>query len=57
MFHEEKLISGVLHWRNTPDGKWIARTPEQLSQRVIELERQIAWKDEVIFEAQQGEDL
>lgn len=22
MYYEEKLIDGILHWRDTPDGEW-----------------------------------
>ena len=31
MYHEEKMIDGCLHWRNTPDGEWKKYTIEQLS--------------------------
>jgi hypothetical protein len=38
MYHEEKIINGILHWRNTPNGEWIAYTAEQLSARCTELQ-------------------
>lgn len=38
MYHDEKLINGVLHWRGTPNGKWIIYTLEQLSERAVQAE-------------------
>lgn len=23
MYHEQKIINGILHWRGTPNGEWI----------------------------------
>jgi hypothetical protein len=34
MYHEEKIINGVLCHRGTPDGLWLAYTPEQLTARL-----------------------
>ena len=31
MYHEEKVIDGVLCWRGTPDGEWQQYTLEQLT--------------------------
>jgi len=31
MYHEEKVINGVLCWRVTPDGEWTQYTPEALT--------------------------
>ena len=31
MYHEEKVINGVLCWRGTPDGEWQKYTPEALT--------------------------
>jgi hypothetical protein len=31
MYYEEKMINGILHWRNDPDGKWTAYTSKELS--------------------------
>lgn len=31
MYHEEKVINGVLCWRGTPDGEWQQYTPEALT--------------------------
>lgn len=41
MFYEEKVISGILHWRSTPEGEWTAKTAEQLSEKIIEKDVQI----------------
>lgn len=39
MYHEEKVIDGVLSWRGTPDGKFTPYTPKALTARIVELER------------------
>lgn len=39
MYHEEKVINGVLSWRGTPNGTWIQYTPEQLTKRLLTGER------------------
>lgn len=31
MFHEEKMINGALHWRNTPDALWTPYSATELS--------------------------
>jgi hypothetical protein len=31
MYHEEKVINGVLCWRGTPDGEWKQYTAEALT--------------------------
>lgn len=41
MFYEETLIDGVLHWRSHPRGKWIAKTPAELTSKVLELQRKL----------------
>lgn len=33
MYYEEKIIDGVLHWRNDPDNEFKLYTLEELSQR------------------------
>jgi hypothetical protein len=35
MYYEEKAINGVLHWRGTPEGQWIAKTAEQLTEMLL----------------------
>jgi len=37
MYHEEKVIDGVLHWKSDPRGEWTAYTAFQLTQRIISL--------------------
>jgi hypothetical protein len=34
MYFEEKVVDGVLHWRNTPDGTWHAYTAMELTGRL-----------------------
>jgi hypothetical protein len=31
MYHEEKVINGVLCWRGSPDGEWTPYTAEGLT--------------------------
>ena len=31
MYHEEKVINGVLCWRGTPDGEWAQYTLEAMT--------------------------
>lgn len=31
MYHEEKVIDGVLCWRGTPDGEWVQYSLESLT--------------------------
>ena len=40
MFYEEKVIDGVLCWRGIPSGEWNKKTPEQLTQMLIEARRE-----------------
>ena len=40
MYFEEKVINGVLHARNTPDGEWIPLSPELLT-TLLEAERRV----------------
>lgn len=39
MHYEEKLIEGVLHWREPPNGEWKPMTREKLTAIVLELRR------------------
>jgi hypothetical protein len=42
MYHDEKIINGILHWRGTPTGEWTAYTLEQMTERVCRIERMLA---------------
>lgn len=42
MYYEEKVIGGVLHFRNRPDGNWIAMSAAQITQRLIETQTELA---------------
>lgn len=35
MYHEEKVINGVLCWRGTPDGEWKQYTAEALTTALV----------------------
>jgi len=39
MFYEEKVINGVLCSRGTPTGEWTPKTPEQLTQLLLDARR------------------
>lgn len=39
MFYEEKVIDGVLCWRSSPDGEWVKKTPEQLTDALVALRK------------------
>jgi hypothetical protein len=41
VYYEERVIDGVLHWRNTPDGEWTAYTAAQLTDRLIRLTAEV----------------
>lgn len=42
MYYEECVIAGVLHWRGTSEGTWAAKTPQQLTQMLLESRREKA---------------
>ena len=48
MYYEEAVIDGVLHYRTTPDGKWIAKTAAQLTEALMEARRKPAQVQPVI---------
>lgn len=39
LYYGEKLINGVLHWRETLDGEWKPMSPEKLTDLVIQLRK------------------
>ena len=38
MYHEEKVINGILHYRGTPRSDWTAYTLEELTARLVHAE-------------------
>jgi len=40
MYHEEKIINGVLCWRGDPNGEWTPFTPEQLTAKMTEVRKE-----------------
>jgi hypothetical protein len=49
MYHEERVIDGVLCWRGTPDGEWTEYTAKELTAMVQGL-RQTVFKIEAALE-------
>lgn len=47
MFYQEKIINGVLHFRNTPDGKWIEMSKEQLTKIISKQNDRIVPNDDI----------
>ena len=41
MYHEEKIIDGVLHWRNHPHGDFHPYTAEELTMRLTVAKRDL----------------
>lgn len=41
MFHDEKMINGVLMFRDTPDGDWKQCSIEKMGERILELQKTI----------------
>jgi hypothetical protein len=37
MYHEEKMINGILCWRGTPNGEFIQYTLEQMTAKYTEM--------------------
>lgn len=37
MFYEEKLIGGIICWRNTPDGEWQESSKTALTNKIVAL--------------------
>lgn len=42
MYHEEKIINGVLCWRGTPAGKFVPYTKKQLTNKIEKLNSELA---------------
>jgi hypothetical protein len=42
MYYKEEIINGVLCYKTTPDGEWIAFTPEKLTAKITELQTRFA---------------
>jgi hypothetical protein len=41
MYHDEKIINGILYWRGTPNGEWTQYTLTQLTAKIERLRRQV----------------
>ena len=38
MYYEEKIIDGILCWRNTPTGYWLKCSDRKITEKLIEAE-------------------
>lgn len=43
MYHDEKVISGILHFRGTPDGEWTPYSHAKLTEMLM-AERRVSGK-------------
>ena len=41
MYHEEKVIDGILCWRGTPDGEWTKYSAKKLTEIIIKQKQKI----------------
>lgn len=41
MYYEERVINGVLCWRNTPNGAWHPMDAETLTIRLVKAQRDV----------------
>lgn len=41
MYHEEKMIDGVLYWRGMPDGEFVSYGIKALSAKILELQEEV----------------
>ena len=51
MYHEERMIDGVLMFRTDPVGEWEPCSIEDLSSRVVMMEAEIANLNEILDES------
>lgn len=54
MYYEEQIINGVLMWRNGPDSEWRQNSIEEMSQRIIDQQKEIARLMRVIDSGEVG---
>ena len=46
MYYEERIINGVLHYRNLPSAKWRVLSPEKLTSIIVKLKEQLKQKED-----------
>ncbi len=49
MYHEEKVINGVLHYRSKPRGEFIAYTAEQLTNQISDLKSKLSFNQTLVL--------
>jgi hypothetical protein len=47
MYHQERLIEGILHYRTSPTSKWEVATIEMASKRISILEEKVKSLEEI----------
>jgi hypothetical protein len=57
MYHDEKIIDGILHHRRTPDGPWVPYTLRGLTAIVVDRNAEIAGRDAEIARLQADRDV
>lgn len=50
MFYSEKIINGVMHWKSSPDSKWIPYTVKTLTARYASMLRKYHELERVLEE-------
>lgn len=49
MYFEQKVIDEKLHWRNQPEGDFTPYTLEQLTERVLQLQKYVSAIQETVL--------
>ena len=57
MYYEEKLLNGLLHWKDNPNGKWICFDKIELVSKVRFLQKENRKLEMIIKEGLGPEDL
>jgi hypothetical protein len=43
MYYEEKVVEGILCWRNDKEGSWIPFAPHAMTARIQRLEKELKY--------------
>ena len=47
MYYQEKIVNGILCYKDTPKGKWMPLSIQELSKRVVSAELTLrSWKEQ-----------
>ena len=53
MYHKERMINGVLHTQNVPNGKWYPKSASTLSSEVEALRAKLSATEDLLDEVKQ----